>query len=161
MQQNIHYQADVLERFIPISLTRLINDLLSSDLLAAEQHAAFTQFCTNYTALFHAQSHQQLKALKQLYLPFNPDRDTLIDAQENTDQQLKLLKDKLYTVLEDANYEQISEQDLNQALNKTSPYGVQVSVDFDDFSEVALFYRGAAYSRNFAVTGKSFLLYSQ
>lgn len=91
-----------------------------------------------------------------MYLPFNPDRDTLIDAQENTDQQLKLLKDKLYTVLEDANYEQISEQDLNQALNKTSPYGVQVSVDFDDFSEVALFYRGAAIQQKFRRNWKKF-----
>lgn len=44
MQQNIHYQADVLERFIPISLTRLINDLLSSNLLAAEQHAPLPSF---------------------------------------------------------------------------------------------------------------------
>jgi len=144
MQSNTQYQADVLERFIPISLSRLISDLLTAELLPTEQHKAFKQFCSTYTSLFHAQSHAHLQNLKQLYLPFNPDRDTLINAQENSGTQLTHLKDKLYAMLEDANYERISEDDLNEALNKISPYGVQVSVDFEDFAEVSLFYRGSA-----------------
>ncbi len=144
MQNNTQYQTDVLERFIPISLDRLISDLLTSDLLPLEQHLEFKQFCSTYTSLFHAQSHAYLQDLKQLYLPFNPDRDTLINPQENSGKKLAYLKDKLYAILEDANYERISEDDLNEALNKISPYGVQVSVDFDDFAEVALFYRGSA-----------------
>jgi len=122
----------------------LISDLLTSELLPIEQHKAFKQFCSIYTSLFHAQSYAHLQNLKQLYLPFNPDRDTLINAQENSGTQLTHLKDKLYAMLEDANYERISEDDLNEALNKISPYGVQVSVDFEDFAEVALFYRGSA-----------------
>jgi len=144
MQNNTQYQEDVLERFIPISLDRLISDLLTAELLSAEKHKAFKQFCSTYRSLFHAQSHAHLQDLKQLYLPFNPDRDTLINPQDSTGKQLTHLKEKLYTILEDANYEQISEDDLNEALNKISPYGVQVSVDFEDFSEVALFYRGSA-----------------
>ena len=149
MQNSTHYQADVLERFIPISLDRLISDLLTAELLPAEQHNAFKQFCSTYTSLFHAQSHTHLQDLKQLYLPFNPDRDTLITAQENTSTKLTHLKEKLYLILHDANYEQISEADLNEALNKISPYGVQVSVDFGDFAEVALFYRGSAIQQKF------------
>jgi len=85
MQSNTQYQADVLERFIPISLSRLISDLLTAELLPTEQHKAFKQFCSTYTSLFHAQSHAHLQNLKQLYLPFNPDRDTLINAQEISD----------------------------------------------------------------------------
>jgi len=59
-------------------------------------------------------------------------------------------------MLEEANYERISEDDLNEALNKISPYGVQVSVDFEDFSEVALFYRGSAIQQKLYRNWKKF-----
>ncbi|NOR79454.1 MAG: DUF3754 domain-containing protein [Methyloprofundus sp.] len=146
MNKQTHYQADVLERFIPISLEMLIKDLLNSSLLAVEQRSAFQSFCTHYIALFHAQSHTQLQYLKLLYQPYNPDRDTLISNSDRTSQQLVQLKKELYDILENANYERISKSDLNAALNKSSPHGVKVSVDFEDFTEVALFYRGSAIS---------------
>ena len=144
MKSKTHYQDDVLERFIPISLEMLIKDLLNSSLLATTQRSAFQNFCTSYIALFHAQSHSQLQYVKHLYQPYNPDRDTLISKNERTAEQLAQLKKELYAILENANYERISESDINEALNKTSPHGVKVSVDFADFSEVALFYRGCA-----------------
>ena len=144
MKSKTHYQDAVLERFIPISLELLIKDLLNSSLLATAQRSAFQNFCTSYIALFHAQSHSQLQYVKHLYQPYNPDRDTLISKNERTADQLAQLKKELSAILESANYERISESDLNEALNKTSPHGVKVSVDFADFSEVALFYRGAA-----------------
>ena len=161
MNKQTHYQADVLERFIPISLEMLIKDLSVSELLTAEQHIAFQHFCTNYIALFHAQSHTQLQYLKQLYQPYNPDRDTLISNNDETNAQLAPLKKALYAILENANYERISENDLNEALNKTSPHGVKVSVDFEDFAEVALFYRGSAISTELHRNWKQFSLKKQ
>jgi len=138
------YQADVLEHFIPISIERLTADLLSSSLLTPDQQTLFKQFCAHYAALLHAQSHSQLQRLKFLYQPFNPDKEALIIKKTETSEQLSSLKSELYSILEDANYEKISEDDLNKALNKISPHGVKVSVDFSDFSDVALFYRGSA-----------------
>ena len=144
MKKQTHYQADVLERFIPISLEMLIKDLLNSSLLATEQHSAFQNFCTTYISLFHAQSHSQLQYVRHLYQPYNPDRDTLISNDEGTAGQLAQLKKALYAILENANYERISASDIDEALNKTSPHGVKVSVDFTDFAEVSLYYRGSA-----------------
>lgn len=144
MSKQIHYQADVLERFIPISFDRLVLDLLSSDLLPADKKVAFKQFCHTYATLYHAQSYEQLQQLKTVYWPFNPDRDVFITEGTNTDKELTLLKTELYQILEKANFEKLSPENLNEALNKISPHGVKVSVDFDEFSEVALFYRGSA-----------------
>jgi hypothetical protein len=144
MNKKAHYQTDILERFIPISLDLLIADLLNSGLLATEQHKAFRQFCSTYIALFHAQTHSQQQYLNRLYQPYNPDRDTLDSNKSATNQSVSKLKEELYSVLENANFERISESDINEALNKISPHGVKVSVDFEDFSEVALFYRGSA-----------------
>ncbi len=142
--KKIRYQSDLFEKFIPISVKKLISDLLNSELLLAEQKKAFKQFSASYIALFHAQTHSHLLHLKQIYHPFNPDRDMLIADQEDTESQLSKLKSELYSILKKANYEKLSEQQLNTALNKISPHGVKVSVDFEEFSEVALFFRGAA-----------------
>ena len=144
MQKQIHYQDNVLERFIPISFDRLILDLLSSDLLPADKKKAFQQFSHDYAALYHAKSYQQLQQLKSIYCPFNPDRDMLITEHSQTEKHLISLKTELYHILEKANFEKLSPEDLNAALNKISPHGVKVSVDFDEFSDVALFYRGTA-----------------
>ncbi len=144
MQKNIRYQADVLERFIPVSLERLIADLVSSDLLSRSQQLEFSQFCHTYTTLFHAWSHRELEQLKHRYRPFNPDRDTLILDMSEKDQPLSDFKTRLYEVLDQANYERLSEHALEEALNKISPHGVKVSVDFDEFVDVALYYRGSA-----------------
>jgi hypothetical protein len=150
------YQADVLEHFIPISIERLTADLLSSSLLTSAQQTLFKQFCARYAALLHAQSHSQLQRLKFLYQPFNPDKEALIIKKTETSEQLSSLKSELYSILEDANYEKISENDLNKALNKISPHGVKVSVDFSDFSDVALFYRGSAVRTEFHRDWKRF-----
>lgn len=143
------YQADVLEHFIPVSIERLIADLLMSNSLTLEQQTLFKQFCTRYTSLLHAQSHTQLQRLKFLYQPFNPDKEALIIKKTTASEQLPELKTELYNVLDNANYEKISEDDLNKALNKISPHGVKVSVDFNDFSDVALFFRGSAIRTEF------------
>jgi DNA-directed RNA polymerase subunit F len=145
MKKQMHYQDNVLERFIPISFDRLVLDLLSSNLLpAAEKKIAFQQFCHAYAALYHAKSYKQLQKLKTIYWPFNPDRDVLFTKSSNPEKQLTSLKSELYHILEKANFEKLSPENLNEALNKISPHGVKVSVDFDEFSEVALFYRGSA-----------------
>lgn len=144
MKKKIRYQADLVERFIPIGLDKLISDLSNSALLSADKEAQFKQFYTSYISLFHARAHSQLQSLQQNYRPFNPDRDIIIKKKTAADGQLKQLKTELYSVLEKANYERLSEKSLNEALNKISPHGVKVSVDFDEFVEVSLFYRGSA-----------------
>ena len=147
--KKIHYQTDVLERFIPISIERLAADLLDSDLLSKDQQVLFAQFHHFYSSLLHAQAHQQLQQIKHLYQPFSPDKESLIDKETETEEQLSQLKASLRCILNDANYEKLSEDDLNEALNKISPHGVKVSVDFDEFNDVQLYFRGSAIQTEF------------
>ncbi len=152
MNKPIHYQADVLERFIPISIDRLITDILNKSFFSSKDKPLFKQFQKSYIALFHAQAHEQLLHLKHIYRPFNPDREVLIPPITQVDKPLTELKQEMATVLNNANFEKLSEQDLNEALNKISPRGVKVTVNFDEFVEVGLYYRGSAirteYHRN-------------
>ncbi len=138
------YNNNKLERFIPISLDRLIDDLANSNRLDEDQQSLFRRFCHAYSCLIHAQSHQQSQQIKRLYQPFDPDTEALIQQLKADQAQSGQFKSDLYSLLNQANYEKLSEQDLNAALNKISPYGVKVSDDFDEFKDVALFFRGSA-----------------
>lgn len=161
MNKKIHYQSDILERFIPVSLDRLIADLADSQQLETQQVAEFKKLCEVYCALYHAKTHSQLQSLKKIYRPFNPDREVLVSQKEQSADQLKQFKQELRAMLEKANFEPLSEKDLNDALNKISPHGVKVSVDFDEFADVTLYYRGTAVQTEFRRNWKTLQLKKQ
>ena len=143
----IDYQTDVLERFIPVNLDELISILSNRQELIATDKAKFLKFCQQYRHLYHAQSLPTYQNLGRYYAPFNPDTDSLSNHSYNPDEKQALqiqLFNELKNLLNDANYEKLSLEQLNIALQETSPYGVEVSVDFDAFSEILLYYRGSA-----------------
>lgn len=101
----------------------------------------FRQFSYMLDQVFHFEFHQVIEALKNAYADIDPDADTRrpgFDASENTQSFVSLLDG----LLEKANYERVTEADLNRALSESSLFKIRLHVDFDDFSEVSLFARG-------------------
>ena len=158
--KNISYQNDILERFIPVSRSDLIEDLCTFPHLSIEFKKQFRLFCKQYIAVYHAQLHQKLTLIDN-YLPFSPDRDSISIKNYRPEQYLEfqnaLLKN-IDAILVKANFERISQQQLNTALNKTSPYGVEVSVNFDVFDEIQIYYRGSALRTEYKRSWSSFFL---
>jgi hypothetical protein len=102
---------------------------------------AFRQLSYMLDQIFHFEFHQVIEALKNAYADIDPDADTRrpgFDASENTQSFVSLLDG----LLEKANYERVTESDLNRALSESSLFKIRLHVDFDDFSEVSLFARG-------------------
>ena len=102
---------------------------------------AFRQLSYMLDQVFHFEFHQVIEALKNAYADSDPDTDTRrpgIDAPENSQSFISLLDG----LLEKANYERVTEADLNRALSESSLFKIRLHVDFDDFSEVSLFARG-------------------
>jgi len=91
--------------------------------------------------VFHFEFHQVVEALKNTYADSDPDTDTrrpeFLDSR--VDGSFVELLDGL---LEKANYERVTQADLNRALSESSLFKISLHVDFDDFSEVSLFARG-------------------
>ncbi|MCK5729260.1 MAG: DUF3754 domain-containing protein [Methylococcales bacterium] len=134
-----------LERFIPITIDQLIQTLCQSEALSADQKQHMQAFCQQYRALYSAQTLPSFQKLTHHYSPFNPDIESAYNFHysDNKKQQLEdQLLQKVTQLLNNANYEQLSLAELKSVLEKTSPYGVKVSVDFNDFSEILVFYRG-------------------
>ncbi len=135
------------ERFIPYRRADIVTMCLQDAVLDEAQKTQFKNFCQVLTSLFHFELHEKLEKLKACYAPFNPDKDTIsINNNAIDDKQLKInLETELKEVLEQANYEIVSQHDLNEALHSESLFKVKLHVDFNDFEEVLFFRRGTTH----------------
>lgn len=132
-------------RFIPYRKADVIEMILKDDLLS-EQQDKFRELCYMLSCVFHFEFHKIIESLKDSYAPIDPDSDTRFinnGGSNNADSHSDFVN-VLGTLLEKANYEQVSEEDLNQALNESSLFKIRLQVEFEDFSEVLLFCRGEA-----------------
>ena len=137
--------ADAGERFIPLrrqDVVELCRARLAADGGDAEH---FTHAARLLEALFHHEFHADLESLKDLYAPFNPDLDarllTTPDPGEAGARRADLTE-ALERVLERANYERITDEDLRAALEEESLFRIRLHVDFDDFEQVLFYRRG-------------------
>ncbi len=160
-QTNTHNNEGDEERFIPITLNDIVANLLVNLDLSSEDRALFKRFCKIFIALYHARFFTSLQNLKENYLPFSPDRTTL-PLQRYSDSELKdrqtRLIEGIQEIINKANYSRISEEELNRALDETSPYGLDVFVDFDDFDEIYLYYRGLSSKTEYKRTWRTLYL---
>lgn len=157
----MNFDDQILERFIPVAYGELVDDVLAHLAFEGEELKQYHRFSQLLQQYYHAKFYGELKRLKSLYLPFNPDADTVSRRHYSAETYLQM-KDELlgavHPLLDHANYEELTEEALNIAMSKTSPYGVEVSVDFEDFEDIALFYRGEAFKYEEKRQWKSFYL---
>ena len=135
-------QPDTPYRFIPFRKHDVVEMCLQDAMLAGHEDD-FRQLYYMLSSIFHFEFHQVIESLKDSYAPVDPDTDTRTynNAQPLSDLNFVEL---LGGLLEKANYEQVSEDELNQALTEASMFKIRLHVDFDDFSEVLLFCRGVS-----------------
>ncbi len=134
------------EPFIPVPLA-ILTETLSSHLGAKVSRQRFDAFAEGLTLLYDARFSQRLELLKRLYYPHNPDRPDMaipFEIRERVTENQKKLIEEIETLLRQANFQRLDQEALNLALNKTSPEGVTVSVDLDEFDEVLIYYCGSA-----------------
>ena len=133
---NTHY------RFIPFRKTDIVQMCLQDNQLAGQEDV-FRQLCHMLGSVFHFEFHRVVESLKDSYAPIDPDADTRsvdINASPVEHEFVELLNG----LLEKANYERVSQDELNLALTEASMFRIRLQVDFDDFSEVLLFCRGVS-----------------
>ena len=130
-------------RFIPFRKHDIIN--LCQAYLGEPQSASFMEFATLLQSVTHYQYHELLESLKNNYAPFDPNSDTRtltpITNEQRASYQSAFAKN-FATVLNAANFETITNQDLQDALNEESLFKVRLAVEFDDFAEVVFYRRG-------------------
>jgi hypothetical protein len=133
------------DRFIPFTKSDVIEMCMKDAQLTEAEAEGFRDFCRILEALFHFEFHARLEKLKACYGPFNPDADTrrIFNTSESEKKNLqKLLVSEMTAVLDAANFEKVTAEDLQQALGEESLFQIRLEVDFDDFEDVIFFRRG-------------------
>jgi hypothetical protein len=128
-------------RYIPYRKADIIEMCLSDRQLDDVQAGHFRAFSRLLQSVFHYEYHQIQEQLKDAYAPVNPDADTRsvsLKHQQSPPRFIELLE----KLLDKANYEKVSDDDLQQALHEESMFKIRLQVDFSAFSEVLLFCRG-------------------
>ncbi|MBH0028715.1 DUF3754 domain-containing protein [Pseudoalteromonas sp. SWN29] len=131
-------------RFIPFRKQDIV-DMCSEELNNNTQKTSFKQFCDLLASLIHYDYHATLESLKNNYAPFDPNSDTRSLAPVSVDQKAQCQRDfakDFAKVLNAANFEVITNEDLQDALNEESLFKVRLEVEFDDFEEVVFYRRG-------------------
>ncbi|MCK5717226.1 MAG: DUF3754 domain-containing protein, partial [Thiomargarita sp.] len=124
----------------------------------------FGDFCTIFGALYHYKFHSDLEELKRCYTPFNPDSDMVI-AQNSSDEEKETLTHTLDTgvrqLLNNANYEELTIDDINTAMSAESYYGLNVSVDLNDFEKLVVYFRGSSTKIEYRRTWYTLFLFKK
>jgi hypothetical protein len=143
------HDADVV-RFIPVSRSNVMAKLLEPgffDLEAwPEADANAVEAALHYIGRLRQQdSAIKLDELMDGYHPFNPDNDMEYSAPmsdwEKDKQREKFISGVEQLVFR-ANFEYITRAELERVLAETSPYGVDVDIDVDEFEPLLPYFRG-------------------
>ncbi len=133
------------KRFIPFRKSEIIELLCEEGALHQEARGKFRSFCKILESLYHFEFHKQLEHLKENYYPLNPDKDTRTKRQYSREEISECeneLLENFKTILNNANYEQLTEEDLAYAMEKESLFKISLFIDFDDFDKQLIFWRG-------------------
>jgi len=134
-------------RFIPFRRSDLLRMLREEPAVEPGVPARFEALASVVKDHFATEFHGLRQAIKDSYAPFDPDADTrgLVAAQDTTRPGAASdLGERLASLLERANYERLTENDLKRAFRSASLFRIRLRVDLNAFSEVLLYCRGAS-----------------
>ena len=146
-------------QYIPCSRHVLINKCCKA--LNDKEQKQFQSFAEILNAYVHFKAQKNLELMKQSYAYFNPNQDHPVFpslTQDEQTQQASILADTFKTVLFNANYEELTTQDIKKALMQSSLVPVNTQVNLEDYQRILLFYRGSSIKK---ATIKRFYLKKQ
>lgn len=132
--------ATMYNRFIPYRKQDLIQ-LCIDDTTSEIELASFRHACTLLSSIYHYEFHALAESLKDNYAAVDPDADTIQLADSSASTHQAFLED-LKKLADKANFETLDQADLNQALSESSLFKIRLHVDFSDYAEMLLYYRG-------------------
>lgn len=129
--------------FIPFRKADLVQTCLQDPWLPEDQRARFRHWAALAAALLHHEFHDLLERLKDAFDGLQSDAATLPSpvppAARRSQESLASLMQQLLVA---ANYQPITREDLEQALQEASLFEVRLAVNFDDFDELVFYRRG-------------------
>jgi hypothetical protein len=131
------------EHYLPIAVSDLIAELTAR--LPGTDRDQWRSFSRVLQALVHHEYHQRLIKLMEAYRAFDPDEE-LPPREALSPEECAAALERLFRIcrglLLKANFEQLDQQDIDEALSAASEWGVRLHVDTSSFERLAVFARG-------------------
>ena len=137
------------DRFIPFTREQITKMLLDEGKLNNDEVSKFEQFCLLLKSIYHFEFHEDLENLKSSYRIFNPDVKLAPNELENSNTS-KIEADftnVLRQTLTDGNFEKVSQENLNAAMEEEGIFPVSCQIDFDCFDYYEIYYQGTRTSK--------------
>ena len=132
------------ERYIPFRKRDIINMILKDRRFKAENdNSDFKLLCEIIESIFHFSFHKDLEDLKDAYYPINPDlkKNSVPSEAQIKESNLKL-EATMQKILNDANFNLLSQEEIDSAFNNNALVNFSVKIDFDDYEFAHVFARG-------------------
>ena len=131
-------------RFIPVGSDDLIDYLASDTETFGEQSSAIEQVASWLIQILEQEKSAFERIITRTYARINPDRETIdvLNGNPPGDDEFLLLNSKVQHMLEKANFEKLSDDQVKTALEAGSTHGIKVKLDEDSLEEMSIWVRG-------------------
>lgn len=137
------------EHYLPLRRS-IVTRALTATLPCGGPQEEFREFCRLLEAVVHDGCRAHLAELKEAYLPFDPDCETLprpaLDSAANHDQVARVFA-AFAELLTQANFRKLTRAEVDQAANAASEWGLDLHVDYECFERLEVYVRGDVIGR--------------
>ena len=125
------------QQYIPVSRTQVKARLFQSERVPDDVRPGLEKVCNMMEAIWHHSMHSELEHLKALYEDMDPDQIRTPDTA-NSEPFLEILDE----TLQNGNWEEISQDELNEALAGEDVFPISLDVRFDELATLRLYKLG-------------------
>jgi len=137
MPVKVSYMADTRQQYIPVSRSKLKKKLFENWQFNPDELTKLKSLSTMLEAIWHHDCHHGLEELKSLYEDMDPDTEEAIEMSERN-RFLEVLENSL----KDGNWEEISEKEVEEALEGEDVLPISLDVRFDELNVMKLYKLG-------------------
>jgi hypothetical protein len=134
---------DQRDRVIPLRKSDILDGLVAEGRLDEGDQARFRQLARMLGAILHYEYLGELDRLRETYFYFDPEIDPHeFGSAKNLDSAYQLLSDEFARVLTDANFVEISHEEITRAFAERARVRVKIKAPVEDYRDVRMFRRG-------------------
>ena len=134
---------DQRDRVIPLRKSDVIDGLIAEGRLDEADQARFRQLARMLGAILHYEYLEELDRLRETYFYFDPEIDPHeFGSAKDLSAAYRELSDEFVRVLTEANFIEISHEEITQAFAERARVRVKIKAPVEDYRDVRMFRRG-------------------
>ena len=132
------------DRVIPLRKSDIIDGLVAEGRLDEADEAKFRHLARMLGAILHYQYLEELDRLRETYFYFDPEVDPHeFGSAKDLDAAYRQLSDEFVRILTDANFIEVSHEEITKAFSERARVRVKIKAPVEDYRDVRMFRRGS------------------